>query len=152
MPKIDRASAPVRSGSRYPSPFDECVKSRSWSPVGDHAGLSQFGANLVTIPPGGWSSQRHWHTHEDELVMMIEGELVLVTDAGEQAMRPGDIAAFKAGVEDGHHLINKSGAPATFLVVGGRDERDACHYPDIDMHAPGGEQPAPFTRKDGTPF
>lgn len=84
--------------------------------------------------------------------MMIEGELVLVTDAGEQAMRPGDIAAFKAGVEDGHHLINKSGAPATFLVVGGRDERDACHYPDIDMHAPGGEQPAPFTRKDGTPF
>ncbi|MEZ6022021.1 MAG: cupin domain-containing protein [Hyphomonadaceae bacterium] len=95
---------------------------------GDAAGLTQFGVNLVTLDPGVWSSQRHWHAKEDEFVYMLEGELVLVTDAGEEIMRAGDSAGFKAGVRDGHVLQNRSDKPARFLVVGGRDADDWGEY------------------------
>jgi uncharacterized cupin superfamily protein len=150
MKKIDPAAAPKGQGTRYPAPYDEPVKRRHWLKLGDAAGLTQFGVNLVTLDPGVWSSQRHWHELEDEFVFIVEGELTLVTDAGEEILRPGDSAGFKAGVHDGHHLINKSNAPARFLVVGGRNDEDWGEYPDIDMRFNRGE-PA-FTRKNGEPF
>ena len=126
------------------------MKRRRWLRLGDAAGLTQFGVNLVTLEPGVWSSQRHWHEQEDEFVFMVEGELVLVTDSGEEMLRPGDCAGFKAGAHDGHHLINKSNAPARFLVVGSRDAADWGEYPDIDMKfLPGG---GGYTRKNGAAF
>jgi uncharacterized cupin superfamily protein len=154
MPKIDVAAAPERSGSRYPAPYDEPCRDRRARMLGIAAGLTQFGVNLVTLPPGVWSSQRHWHTHEDEFVYVLEGELVLVTDAGEEILRPGDCAGFKAGVKDGHHLQNRTGKPAVFLAVGTRDDQDTGEYSDIDMkfdgprYSGGGR----FTHKDGSPI
>lgn len=154
MPRIDLDAVPLQSGCRYPEPFDAPCRARRWQGLGLAGGLEGFGVNLVTLPPGTWSSQRHWHAVEDEFVYMVAGELVLVTDAGEDVLRPGDCAAFKAGVRDGHHLQNRSAADATFLVVGSRDDSDWGEYPDIDMvfragrYAPGGN----YARKDGTPY
>ena len=154
MPKIDLASAPVGQGSRYPAPHDEPCRARSWVKLGDAAGLTQFGVNLVTLPPGAWSSQRHWHSHEDELVYVIEGALVLVTDAGEQVVRAGQCAGFPAGQRDGHCLQNRSDADARFLVVSNRDDADWGEYPDIDLaFGPGRYRgTASFLRKDGTTY
>jgi uncharacterized cupin superfamily protein len=155
MPKIDIAGLPERSGSRYPSPHDEPCRARRWKVLGDAAGLTQFGVNLVTVPPGAWTSQRHWHSHEDELVYVLEGDEVMITDAGEEMLRAGDCAGFKAGVRDGHHFQNRSAAPVVLLVVGTRDERDYGEYPDIDMRFnPGRYSSATptFTRKDGSAF
>lgn len=154
MAKIDLASAPTGEGTRYPAPYAEPCRARRWLKLGDAAGLTQFGANLVTLPPGAWASQRHWHSHEDELVFVVEGELTLVTDDGEEVLGPGDAAGFKAGVKNGHHLQNRSSAPARFLVVGSRDDRDEGEYPDIDLkflpgrYSGGGG----FRRKDGSSF
>ncbi|MGE0596927.1 MAG: cupin domain-containing protein [Hyphomonadaceae bacterium] len=133
MTKIDLDTAPKGEGTRYPPPFDEPCKARRWVRVGDAAGLTQFGINLVTLDPGVWSSQRHWHAVEDEFVYVIDGELTLVTDDGEEIMRAGDCAGFKAGVRNGHTIKNLSNAPARFLVVGGRDDADHGEYSDIDM-------------------
>jgi uncharacterized cupin superfamily protein len=118
--------------------------------VGDAAGLTQFGVNIVTLDPGVWSSQRHWHSHEDEFVYVTEGELVLVTDAGEEIMRPGDCAGFKGGDRDGHHLQNRSNKVARFLVVGARIPEDWGEYPDIDMKFLPGR--GGYTRKNGEPL
>ncbi len=148
MPKIDIASAEERRGSSYPKPFDEPVRGRSYRRLGDAAGLTQFGVNLVRLEPGAWSSQRHWHTLQDEFVMILDGELVLVTDAGEETVRPGDCLGFKAGVRDGHHLQNRTGRPASFLVVGTRLPDDAGEYSDIDMTF----GPEGYRKKDGTPY
>src|SRR3990167_6491035 len=139
MPKIDIAAAPSRFGTGHPPPFDrECQGRQRWM-LGDAVGLSQFGVNLLRLPPGQWSSQRHWHTAEDEFVQVLEGEVVLVTDAGEEVLRAGDCAGFPAGVADGHHLQNRSDREAVLLEVGSRrPEEDACAYPDIDMAAPAG--------------
>ena len=150
MPKIDIAALPWRTGSRYPAPFDALVKARAWRKLGDAAGLTQFGVNLVRLPPGAWSSQRHWHEREDEFCWVLEGEAVLVEDAGETTLRAGDGVGWKAGVADGHHLINRSGDDVVLLVVGSRREDEACRYPDIDMDAPAGV--AGYTHKDGTPY
>ena len=156
MPKIDPASLPVISRSGYLEPYRAAVAGRSWKAVAEAGGLTQYGANLVTLAPGAWSSQRHWHTAEDELVVMLSGEAVLVEDGGETPMRPGDIATFAAGVANGHHLINRSNAPAVFLAIGtDRPADDQCHYPDIDMfwsEASGftGKHAAPPGKK-GTP-
>jgi uncharacterized cupin superfamily protein len=154
MPKIDIEAARQRSGTRYPAPFDEPCKARKWRILGEAAGLTQFGVNLVRLPPGTWSSQRHWHALEDEFVYVLEGELVLVTDKGEEKMVPGDCAGFKAGVPDGHCFQNRSSSEATLLVVGSRIEGDHGEYPDIDMlflpdryTGKGG-----YTHKDGTPY
>ena len=136
MKKIDLDTAPKGEGTRYPPPHNEPCKNRRWVRLGDAAGLTQFGANLVTLDPGVWSSQRHWHSHEDEFVYVTEGELVLVTDAGEEIMRPGDCAGFPAGEPNGHHLINRTDKPARLMEVGSRVEGDAVDYPDIDMISP----------------
>jgi uncharacterized cupin superfamily protein len=151
--KIDPATAPTAKGSRYPAPFDVPCSERSALRLGDAAGLTQFGVNLMRLPPGAWSSQRHWHAEEDEFVYVVEGELVLVTDAGEETMRPGDSAGFKAGDRDGHHLQNRSKADAAFLVIGSRIPTDRGEYSDIDMAF--GREGAPwpgFTHKDGKPY
>lgn len=154
MPKIDKSRAPTGSGTRYPPPHDVPCRQCSWLQLGAAAGLAQFGVNLVHLPPGAWSSQRHWHSHEDEFVYVLSGELVLVTDAGDEIMRPGDSAGFKAGVRDGHCLQNRSAQQAEFLVVGTRLDEDQGEYPDIDMvFLPGRYSGSGgYRRKDGTSF
>jgi uncharacterized cupin superfamily protein len=113
--------------------------------------LTQFGVNLTRLPAGCWSSQRHWHTAEDEFVFVVEGEVVLVTDSGEERLRAGDCAGFKAGVSDGHHLQNRSDRDAVVLEIGARrTSEDEVFYSDIDLHALKGR--AGFARKDGTPY
>jgi len=116
--------------------------------LGDAGGLTQFGVNLLRLPPGVWSSQRHWHSAEDEFICVLTGEVVMVTDKGEETLRPGDCAAFPKDVGDGHVLINKSNALATVLEIGGRAHEDVCTYTDIDMVA----SVNGFTHKDGTPY
>lgn len=148
MPKIDIAALEPRTGSDYPAPFDEPVRDRMRRKLGDAAGLTQFGVNLQTLPPGVWSSQRHWHSKEDEFVWVVSGEVVLVTDAGEQLLRAGDCAGFPAGAANGHHLQNRSDAPALLLEVGSRFEDDVCTYADIDMVA----DEAGYRHRDGTPY
>lgn len=149
MPKIDIETAEVSTGSRYPAPFDEpCRDKRRWR-LGDVAGLTQFGVNLLRMAPGAWSSQRHWHTTEDEFLWVLEGEVVLVSDEGEEVLKAGDCAGFKAGVANGHHLQNRSGAEAVVLEVGTRDwVNDRCDYPDIDMQADADG----YLRRDGTRY
>jgi uncharacterized cupin superfamily protein len=150
MKKIDLSAVAIDRGSSYPSPFDRPCVGQTYQRLGRSQGLTLFGVNLSTIPPGGWSSQRHWHSHEDEFVWVVEGELTLVTDAGEETLRPGDCAAFKAGDADGHHLVNKSDRPAKVLEIGNSDPRDRCVYPDIDMVAGPGVQG--YSHRDGSPY
>ena len=149
MPKIDLATAPVRTGSRYPAPYDAPCRMRHRLQLGDAGGLSQFGVNLLTLKPGVWSSQRHWHRLEDEFVFVVSGEVVLVTDAGEEILRAGECAAFPAGVEDGHHLINRSDRDATLLEIGTRTGRDCGAYSDIDLLF---DAVKGYSHKDGTPY
>jgi uncharacterized cupin superfamily protein len=154
MPKIDVAQVPVRVGSKYPAPFDEPCRARKTQALGNAAGLTQFGVNLQRLEPGAWSSQRHWHSHEDEFVYVLQGEVWLVTDAGEQRLAAGDCAGFKAAVRDGHHLQNRSSQDAVLLVVGSRNDEDGGEYPDIDMvfeprrYSAGNR----YAHKDGTPY
>ena len=152
MPKIDAAALPVKSGTGYPQPYRALVKGRSWLALGDAAGLTQFGVNLVTLAPGAGSSQRHWHEAEDEFVIVMSGELVLIEDEGETVMRAGDAAGFKAGVANGHHLINRSAGHASFLVVGSRAEAERCHYPDIDLRYEGDGEGERFVNRAGEAY
>jgi uncharacterized cupin superfamily protein len=149
--KIDPDAAPPRFGTGYPAPYDApCAQRRRWR-LGDAAGLTQFGVNLLRLPPGQWSSQRHWHSAEDEFVYVLDGEVVLVTDAGEEVLRAGDCAGFKAGAPDGHHLQNRSDREAVLLEVGSRrDASDATTYPDIDLMFVAGA--AGYTHRDGRPY
>jgi uncharacterized cupin superfamily protein len=152
MPKIDMSTVPVRSGTTYPEPFDSIVSGRDWQALGDAAGLTQFGVNLMRLKPGAASSARHWHEQEDEFVYMVEGELVLVEDGGETIVKPGDTAGFRAAVSNGHHLVNRTDRDAVFLVVGTRAQRERCHYPDIDLvHEQDGDRYR-LTHKSGAPY
>ncbi len=152
MPKVDIEHAPSFSGSSYPAPFDEPCRGRSGKRLG--AGLTRIGVNWVTLAPGAWSAQRHWHAREDEFVMVLSGELVLVEDGGETVLRAGDCAAWPGGTRDGHHLQNRTEEEATFLVVSDRDDADGGEYPDIDLafrpgrYSGGGG----YSHKDGTPY
>jgi uncharacterized cupin superfamily protein len=149
MPTIDPAPLPAISRTGYLERYRAAVSGRSWKAVAEAGGLTQFGANLVTLAPGAWSSQRHWHSAEDEMVVVLTGQLVLVEDDCETALGPGAIATFKAGVANGHHLQNRSDAPATFLAIGtDRPSEDECHYPDIDQYwsEPTGFVPKPAPR------
>jgi uncharacterized cupin superfamily protein len=149
--KIDVASAPHMKGARYPVPYDEpCAPRERWR-LGDAAGLSQFGVNLLRLPAGAWSSQRHWHSAEDEFVYVLEGEVVLVTDAGEETFKAGDCAGFRAGDADGHHFQNRSGREAVLLEIGTRRRGEGfVDYPDIDLVFPVGGRG--FQRRDGRPY
>ncbi|MFN3521848.1 MAG: cupin domain-containing protein [Phenylobacterium sp.] len=148
MKKIDLSTVPVRTGSSYPAPFDVPCAARTRQGLSRRFGLTAFGVNLLVLPPGAWSSQRHWHSREDEFVWVLEGEVVLVTDAGEEVLRAGDCAAFRAGEPDGHHLVNRSDRDARVLEVGNSDPEDVCAYADIDMLA----DAAGYRRRDGTPY
>lgn len=157
MPKdtptaLEARSVPVETGSGYPAPYDQACKDRQKRRLGDLFNLDQFGVNLVELPPGAWSSQRHWHTHEDEFIYVLEGVLTLINDDGETVLTPGMCAGFKAGVENGHHVGNKSDEPVVYLEVGARHEDDDGHYSDIDMQILKRAKGGKFTRKDGTPI
>jgi uncharacterized cupin superfamily protein len=134
MPKIDIAAVPVRTGTIYPPPHDQEVKGRKSLRLGDAGGLTQFGANLVILEPGAKASMRHWHEVEDEFLIVTEGELTLVEETDETLMRAGDCAAFKAGVANGHRMVNKSDREGRFLVIGSRNlGPETCHYPDTGL-------------------
>ncbi len=153
MPKrVDVAKIAPVIGTLYPPPHDVPCRARERTNLGDAAGLTQFGVNLLRLPPGAWSSQRHWHSQEDEFVYIVQGEAVLVTDDGEEILRAGDGAGFKAGEANGHHLQNRSDAEVIALEIGTRSTADGGTYSDIDMLAPPGGKPAIYTRKDGTPY
>jgi uncharacterized cupin superfamily protein len=151
-PALDPAAVTPRRGSGYPAPFDQSCRQRQKRALGDPLGLTQFGVNLATLPPGTWSSQRHWHQQEDEFVYVLEGELTLITDAGEQLLSAGMAAGFPAGVEDGHHLVNRSGKPARYLEIGTRAPQERCVYPDVDLTEEIGPHAETFLHKDGTPY
>jgi uncharacterized cupin superfamily protein len=134
MKRINLSAVPQREGTDYPHPFDIPCRGRVRQALGDAAGLSDFGVNLLQLPPGAWSSQRHWHTTEDEFTWILQGEVVLITDEGEEVLRAGDCVGFKAGEANGHHMQNRSSAPATILEIGSRRlSDDVCSYPDIDL-------------------
>jgi uncharacterized cupin superfamily protein len=152
-PALDPAGVETISRSGYPQPYRARVMPRHKRRLGDALGLTRIGINLTMLPPGKESSMRHWHTHEDEFVYVLEGEVVLRTEAGEQLLRAGMCAGFPAGTQDAHQLINRGDRPALYLEVSNRDPADGASYadPDVDLvwnppHAPG-----KFTRRDGTP-
>jgi uncharacterized cupin superfamily protein len=150
MAKIEVGSVPERKGSTYPDPFHKIAPNRIKQALGDAAGLTQFGVNLTRLPPGEWSSQRHWHSNEDEFVYVISGVLTLITDDGRIVLKAGDHAAFPKGKPNGHHLVNEGGETAVYLEVGTRNDDDAVVYPDIDLYAPPGN--VGYTHKDGKPY
>ena len=147
--KIDIQNAPISAGSRYPKPFDAPCQNKSRHRLAVAAGLKQIGINLLELAPNAWSSQRHWHTQAEEFVYVLEGEVVLVTNDGEEILRAGDCAAFLPGDPDGHHLQNRSGAPARVLEVGSANlQNDETYYTDVDLHA----SASGYSHKDGTPY
>jgi uncharacterized cupin superfamily protein len=133
LPALSPDQVEDQRGSGYPEPFRSRVMARRKRKLGDACGLTQFGVNLVTLEPGGQSALRHWHTREDEFVYVLSGEVVLITDAGEQVLRAGDCAGYPAGKADAHHLINRSTTPAQYLEIGTRFEDDYAFYPDDDL-------------------
>ncbi len=152
MPKIDIDSLKTDSLTGYPEPFRQIVLGRVRKRLGNAAGLTQFGVNLTTLKPGAASAQRHWHTAEDEFVYVLAGEVVLCEDAGEVVMRPGDAAGFKAGVANGHCLINRSERDAIYLEIGTRAARERAEYPDIDLRAERDEKGMHYLHKSGEPY
>jgi uncharacterized cupin superfamily protein len=151
-PWLDPLSVPAQTGSGYPIQFAAVLEGREKRRLGDALWLTQFGVNRVTLAPGSWSSQRHWHAEEDEFVYVLEGEVTLVTDAGEQVLGSGMAAGFPAGRADGHHLINRSDRRVLYLEVGTRAKMEVAQYSDIDMVAREDGGRFVFTRKSGEPY
>jgi uncharacterized cupin superfamily protein len=151
MPKkIDWSKVEIKTGSGYPAPFHMPCVARVRKRLADVANLTQFGVNLTRLPAGTWSSQRHWHRLEDEFVYVLEGELTLVTDGGEEVLKAGDCAGFKAGDPNGHHLQNRSAKDAVYLEIGSRLKGDDVHYPYIDLKHSGARDC--FTHVNGEPY
>ena len=151
-PVIDPATVAPAVGSNYPEPFRTRVSSRRKQKLGDALGLKNFGVNLTTLEPGALSALRHWHTKQDEFIYVVSGELVLVTNAGEQVLAPGAVAGFPAGSRDGHHLINRGTVAAVYLEVGDRTAGDEVDYPDDDLLVRIGPSGRRYVHKDGTPY
>jgi uncharacterized cupin superfamily protein len=147
MPKIDLTQIPESNRTGYPPPFDLAVAGRWVRRLAPATGLTEFGVSFVRLEPGAWSSQRHWHEGEDEFLVMLSGAAVLIDDAGEHALAPGDCVAFPKGDRNGHHVVNRSEADCTFLCMSGGADAGG-EYPDIDMLFTAGG----YTRKDGTPY
>jgi len=152
MPKIDIAKVPVDSRTNYPEPFNRAVEGRLRRRLGNAAGLDQFGVNLTTLKPGSATALRHWHEKEDELIYILEGEVVLIDDAGETLLKRGDAAGFKANVRNGHHLVNKSKSDAVLLEIGTRSKNERAEYADIDMQVIRDESGFRYLHKDGEPY
>jgi len=152
MPKIDIANLKSEEVSGYPEPFRRAVVGRMRKRLGNAVDLDQFGVNLTTLRPGAASAQRHWHAAEDELVYVLSGEVVLCEDGGETVLQAGDAAGFKAGVPNGHCLINRSREDAVYLEIGTRAARERVDYPDIDMRLERDERGGRFLHKSGEPY
>src|SRR4030095_3268553 len=150
MPKINLAIVPQIKGVGYPPPFDAPCSDRMRQRIGNAGGLRDFGVNLMRLPPGNCSSQRHWHSHEGEFVYVLEGELTLFEDAGETVLRAGDCAAFPKGSGNGHHMINRLERTAVYLEVGSRQTEDLTNCSDIDLMS--AKRDGSFVHKDGTPY
>ena len=150
MPKVDVAAVPERQGSGYPAEFKAACAERLRRRLGEAGHLTDVGVNLMRLPPGGWSSQRHWHTHEDEFVYLLEGQLTLIEDGGETLLIAGDCAAFPKNSGNGHHMVNRSGGVAVYLEVGTRSPADVIFCSDVDMMSASID--GRFTHKDGTPY
>ena len=150
MPKLDLSQIPFQGGSSYPGKLAEATAGRFVQRLGDAGGLTQYGVNMVRLEPGGMSSLRHYHMEQDEFALMVDGELILIDDHGEHVMRPGDCASWPAGDPNGHHLVNRTDAPAHFLVIGTRTPTETCIYSDLDMMVK--DDGNTFTRKDGSPL
>jgi uncharacterized cupin superfamily protein len=145
---INPENIPEKISSNYPEQFKPLVAGRSKKRLGDAAGLKNFGVNLTKLAPGSWSALRHWHAKQDEFIYVLEGELILVTNEGEQILTAGRAVGFPAGVANGHHLINRSNSVAIYLEIGDRTPDDEVTYPDVDLvakHSPNGWV---FTRKN----
>ncbi len=149
---VEAISLPARMGSGYPDPFDKPCAERQKKPLGDAFGLSDYGVNLVSLPAGTWSSQRHWHSSEDEFIFILQGRPTLVTDEGETALEPGMCAGFVAGETNGHHLVNSTDEVVMYLEVGSRRDDDDVDYPDIDMQVKQRGYGGVFTHNDGSPY
>jgi uncharacterized cupin superfamily protein len=152
MPKVDLGKISIDTSTGYPPPFNKVVEGRSRKRLGRAAGLTHFGVNICTLKPGAASSQRHWHENEDEFVYVLEGEVVLREDDGDTVLKPGDAAAWKAGVPNGHCLINRSDRDAIFIEVGTRASTERAHYSEIDMMVVRDEKGARYTKKNGEPY
>jgi uncharacterized cupin superfamily protein len=152
MPKIDIDKLPIDTRSGYPEPYRQAVTGRERKRLGNAVGLDQFGINLSRLKPGAASSQRHWHKHEDEFVYVLDGELVLVEDGGETVLKPGDAAGWKAGVANGHCLINRTQRDAVYLEIGTRAPREVAEYPEIDLRAERDGKDFRYLHKSGAPY
>lgn len=152
MPKIDVSAIPSDTSTGYPPPFDKAVQGRSRKRLARAAGLAQFGVNICTLKPGAASSQRHWHEQEDEFVYVLDGEVVLCEDGGEMVLRAGDAAAWKAGVANGHCLVNRSSRDAVFMEIGTRAANERAHYSDIDMMVAREGTNVRYMRRNGEPY
>jgi uncharacterized cupin superfamily protein len=151
-PALDPQTLEPRTGSGYPEPYRSRVLPREKRQLGNALGLTKIGINQTILPPGKESSMRHWHTHEEEFVYVLSGEVVLITDAGEQTLTPGMCAGFPLGTQDGHQLVNRGTVPAMYLEVSNRDPADGAFYPDVDLQYNGVDAEVKFTRKDGSRF
>ena len=152
MPKIDIAKVAVETATTYPDPFWQATVGREKQRLGNAVGLSQFGVNLVTLKPGAWSSQRHWHRNEDEFVYVLEGEFTLIEDHGEVILKPGDTAGWKADSRIGHCLVNRSQRDARYIEAGTRAPHETAVYPDIDMRAERDKNGMRYVKKTGEPY
>ena len=151
-PALDPSALEPRIGASYPSPFQSLCANREKRALGDPLGLTRFGVNLVNLKPGSGSAERHWHTRQDELVFVLEGELTLITNYGEQVLKPGMTAGFPAGIADGHQLVNKGDVEARYLEIGDRTAGDEVAYPDIDLAGKFADGDFKFFKKDGIPY
>jgi uncharacterized cupin superfamily protein len=152
LPALDPQGLEPLNRTGYPEPYRSQVLPREKRRLGDACGLTSIGINLTTLHPGTVSSMRHWHSHEDEFVFVLEGEVILKTDAGEQTLTPGMCAGFAAGIANGHQLLNRSARPAKYLEISNRDPQDTAEYSEADLRwNPAGHR-GKFTRKDGTPY
>jgi uncharacterized cupin superfamily protein len=152
MPKIDVAKAAVRTKGVYPDPWGAITDGREKTAIGDVVGLTQFGVNLTRLKPGAASALRHWHEAEDEFVYVLEGEITLIEEGGATVLQPGDAAGFKAGVANGHHLVNRSRRDAIYLEVGTRANRERAHYSDVDLIYERDESGLRFSHRSGEPY
>ena len=154
MPKINSKDIGVMTGATYPQDLNEPCKTRVTRFLSMAGGLTQFGANHVTLPPGCWASQRHHHSAEDEFVYILSGSPTLIDDNGETPLKAGDSCAHPAGDRNGHHLVNRTDEEVSFLVIGTRNpQNDHCRYPDVDLDLPAnGTFIRQQFRKDGTPY
>ena len=151
-PALDPMTLEPRTGSGYPEPYRSRVTPREKRQLGNALGLTKIGINLTTLPPGKESSMRHWHTHEEEFIYVLSGEVVLRTDAGEQVLTAGMCAGFALGTTDGHQLVNRGGEPAVYLEVSNRDPQDEGLYSEVDLRWNASDARGIFTRKDGSKF